>query len=154
MTEVQTCALPIFTRPLGERLHTGVTITGITRHERGVTVACADRAPMEFDEIVLACHGDQVLPLLDDVAGRDVVPLLTRLGDHLGGLDRFVSDQASTLDPTDVAALRDAPEPVAVAAVRAWLRAGNGPEQHPPDAATIGRVLEVARGAQIGRAHV
>lgn len=66
--------IPKLTRPLGERLHTGVTITGITRHERGVTVACADRAPMEFDEIVLACHGDQVLPLLADPSDteRDV----------------------------------------------------------------------------------
>ena len=90
----------------------------------------------------------ELLPLLDDIAGRDTVPLLTRLGDHLGRLDRHVTAEASALDPTDVAALRMAPLAVASAALRGWLRSGNGPEQHPPDTATVERVLDVVRGAR------
>jgi tRNA(Ile)-lysidine synthase len=90
----------------------------------------------------------ELLPLLDDIAGRDTVPLLTRLGDLVGQLDRHVTAEAALLDPTDVAALRDAPQPVAAAAVRAWLRQGNGPERYPPDAATVERVLDVVRGAR------
>lgn len=88
----------------------------------------------------------EVLPLLAEVADRDVVPLLVRLGDHLGALDEFVAQAAAKLDPTDVAALRAVPTVVAQAALRRWLRAATDPEQHPPDAATIERVLAVVRG--------
>ena len=49
------------------------------------------------------------------------------------------------LDVTDARALRAAPPPVARVAVREWLRADH-PERHPPDAATVERVLAVARG--------
>ncbi len=88
----------------------------------------------------------EVLPLLAEVADRDVVPLLVRLGDHLGALDEFVEHAAAQLDPTDVAALRAAPTVVAQAALRRWLRAGADLERHSPDTATIERVLAVARG--------
>ncbi len=66
--------IPKLTRPLRDRLHTGISITGVTRHDRGVTIALAGRDPQEFDEVVFACHGDQVLPLLTDAtdAERDV----------------------------------------------------------------------------------
>ena len=37
--------------------------------------------------------------------------------------------------------------PLARRAVRRWLRAGD--EQHPPDAATVERVLAVARGEAV-----
>ena len=38
----------------------------MTRDERGVTLRFAgDRPAMGFDEVVFACHGDQVLPLLE-----------------------------------------------------------------------------------------
>jgi hypothetical protein len=36
---------------------------------------------------------------------------------------------------------------VLLRAVRRWLR--SGPEQHPPDAATVARVLAVARGEAV-----
>jgi len=88
----------------------------------------------------------ELLPLLADIAERDVVPLLARLGDHLGELDRFVATLAAAIDPTDVAALRAAPAPVAAEALRRWLRELGGDEQHPPDAATVARVLAVVRG--------
>lgn len=66
--------IPKLTAPLGERVQTGITIAGIRRDELGVTLRFADRPSQRFDEVVLACHGDQVLPLLDDPtdAERDV----------------------------------------------------------------------------------
>ncbi len=91
----------------------------------------------------------EVLPLLDDVAGRDVVPLLCRLAD-LAATDRdLLEDLAAALDPTDAAALGRAPAPLAARAVRRWLRP-HLPAGHPPTAAATGRVLAVARGEAIG----
>ncbi len=97
----------------------------------------------------------EVLPLLAEVAERDVVPLLVRLGDHLAALDGFVELAAANLDPTDVQALRAASPVVARAALRRWLRTGGDEEQHPPDAAAVERVLSVVRGerraTEVGR---
>ena len=41
------------------------------RSERDVTIAFRDRPSMVFDEVVFACHGDQVLPLLADPSDRE-----------------------------------------------------------------------------------
>lgn len=54
------------TKPFRERIISGVTITSVTRAEAGVTLRFADRPAGDFDEVVFACHGDQVLPLLAD----------------------------------------------------------------------------------------
>jgi hypothetical protein len=58
----------------------------------------------------------------------------------------LLDELSESIDPTDAAALREAPLPLARRAVRRWLRAGSDAEQHPPDAATVDRVLSVARG--------
>ena len=58
--------IPKLTSPLDERVVSGVNIQKILRSEEGVTILFAARAPMTFDDVVLACHGDQVLPLLAD----------------------------------------------------------------------------------------
>ena len=83
----------------------------------------------------------QLLPLLNEIAERDVVPLLARqaalLRDEADALDAH----AAAIDPTDAAALAAAPPALARRAVRAWLTT-----DHPPDAATVERVLAVARG--------
>jgi hypothetical protein len=50
------------------------------------------------------------------------------------------------IDPTDVRALTAAPTSLARRAIRNWLRCGSDAEHHPPDAATVERVLAVARG--------
>ncbi len=84
-----------------------------------------------------------VLPLLDDVADRDVVPLLNRTADHARSVADHLDVEASTIDPTDVVSLRTAPDIVASAALRRWLRAGTG---HPPTSAELGRVMAVVRG--------
>jgi tRNA(Ile)-lysidine synthase len=86
----------------------------------------------------------EVLPLLDDVAGRDVAPLLARTAALAAADTALLEALAAQLDPLDGAALAAAPEPLARRAVRAWLTAEDPP--YPPSAATVERVLEVARG--------
>jgi len=83
----------------------------------------------------------EVLPLLDDVADRDVAPLLARTASLLEDDDALLDTLASAIDPTDAAALAVAPLPLARRAVRQWLTEG-----YPPDLATVERVLAVARG--------
>lgn len=87
----------------------------------------------------------EVLPLLADVAGRDPVPVLTRQADVFASVSDHLRSEAASLDVTDALALRDAAPAVARVAVREWLRR-DVPELHPPDAATVERVLSVARG--------
>jgi tRNA(Ile)-lysidine synthase len=82
----------------------------------------------------------EVLPLLADVAGRDLVPVLTRQAALLRDEAALLDELADTLDPTDARALAAAPAALARRAVRRWLGG-----DHPPDAATVERVLAVAR---------
>ena len=87
----------------------------------------------------------EILPLLNDVAQRDVVPLLVRAG-QIAEKDADLLDQlAGEIDVTDAAALAAAPLALSRRAIRAWLREG-----HPPDLASVERVLEVARGESLG----
>ncbi len=90
----------------------------------------------------------EVLPLLDDVAERDVVAVLARQADLLAAEDDLLDRLASALDPTDARALRAAEPALARRAVRAWLRAGTG-AAHPVDAATVERVLSVAANGAV-----
>ena len=67
--------IPKLTAPLGNRMHLAASIEGIGRDDTGVTIRFAEGRPdLRFDDVVLACHGDQVLPLLDDATEteRDV----------------------------------------------------------------------------------
>lgn len=89
----------------------------------------------------------ELLPLLDAIAERDVASVLARQADLLGADADLLDELSSTLDPTDARALAAAPEALSRRAVRAWLR--TGAEQHPPDAATVERVLSVARGEAV-----
>ena len=86
----------------------------------------------------------EVLPLLDDVAGRDVAPLLVRQARAFADDADLLDELAAALDPTDARALAAAPVALARRSVRAWLRAAG--EGLPPDAASVERVLAVARG--------
>jgi tRNA(Ile)-lysidine synthase len=83
----------------------------------------------------------ELLPLLDELAERDVAALLARQADMLRDDAALLDQLAAALDPTDAHALAAAPPPLARRAVRAWLRDG-----HPPAAAAVERVLAVARG--------
>ena len=84
---------------------------------------------------------NEVIPLLNEIAERDVVPLLTRAG-QLAETDRDLLDElAQVVDPTDAASLTEAPLALARRAIRTWLR-----NEHPPQLAAVERVLAVARG--------
>jgi tRNA(Ile)-lysidine synthase len=93
----------------------------------------------------------ELIPLLDAVAERDVVPILARQADLLRDDAVLLDELASDLDPTDAKTLAAMPESLARRSVRAWLRASGpgGPEHHPPDAAAVARVLTVARGEAV-----
>jgi tRNA(Ile)-lysidine synthase len=84
----------------------------------------------------------EVLPLLDDVAQRDVVPLLVRTADLLRADEALLSRLSIDVDPTDAKALAAAEPALARRAVRRWLTVAG----YPPDAAAVERVLAVARG--------
>ncbi len=95
----------------------------------------------------------EVLPLLAAVASRDPVPLLVRTAEVAAGDADLLDQLAAGLDPADARALAGAPPPLAARAVRRWLAGdGSGPggaERHPPDRATVDRVLAVAAGRAV-----
>lgn len=63
--------IPRLTASLSNTVHTGVGINSVRRGEWGVTISFHDRPAKVYDEIVFACHGDQVLPLLADPSERE-----------------------------------------------------------------------------------
>jgi predicted NAD/FAD-binding protein len=68
--------IPQLIAPLRADVHTGAEILSVRRCESGgVAIAFANRPSERVDEVVFACHGDQVLPLLVDAtdAERDVL---------------------------------------------------------------------------------
>jgi tRNA(Ile)-lysidine synthase len=83
----------------------------------------------------------ELAPLLDAIAGRDVAAVLVRQAALLRDEAELLDALAAALDPTDARALAAAPRPLARRAIRRWLDDG----RHPPDAATVERVLAVAR---------
>lgn len=52
------------TAPYGDRIHTSTLISGVRRSADGVTLEFRDGPPRSFDQVVFACHGNQILPLL------------------------------------------------------------------------------------------
>ena len=93
----------------------------------------------------------EVLPLLRDVAGRDVVDLLARTA-ALARVDTtFLNDAAAALEVSDAKALAVAPPALARRAVRQWcIVQQDHNERYAPDLATVERVLAVARGEASG----
>lgn len=86
----------------------------------------------------------ELLPLIDSIAERDMVPLIARTAELLGDDDRLLDELATTIDPTDARALAAAPVALARRAIRSWLSV----DGYPPDTAAVTRVLEVATGAR------
>ena len=104
----------------------------------------------------------EVLPLLSEMAGRDLVPVLARSASVLRA-DAELLDLLSLeaiADPTEVAALRDAPRALANRRLRSLVREIQ-PEGHPPSIAELDRLwdvvehraraTELAGGLRIGR---
>lgn len=94
----------------------------------------------------------ELIELLDDVAGRDVVPILARqaslLFDERTWLDALsTDDHAVTLEDADCRELRTWPR----ARLRRWLRvqlraADHGDGTHPPSADEVERAIAVVDG--------
>jgi len=123
-------------------------ILGLRRRETSLLCASEGLEPLDdpsnFDPAYRRNRvRHEVLPLLEAVAQRDVVPVLARqaalLRDEAVVLDRL----AGAVDPTDARSLAEASPALARRAVRHWLTEG---VDYPPDAATVERVLAVARG--------
>ena len=83
---------------------------------------------------------NELLPLLDAIAGRDVVPLLNRQSDLTADLVDAIDILAAGVDPTDAKAVAGAHPAVARWALRTWIRTETASE-HPVDAAALERVL-------------
>ncbi|MEK7292945.1 MAG: tRNA lysidine(34) synthetase TilS [Actinomycetota bacterium] len=83
----------------------------------------------------------ELLPLLDELAKRDIAALLARQADILRSDSDLLDELATHLDPTDARQLVAAPVALARRAIRAWIAS-----PYPPDAATVERVLTVASG--------
>lgn len=83
----------------------------------------------------------ELLPLLNELAKRDVTALLARQADILRSDSDLLDELAGHLDPTDARGLIAAPIALARRAIRGWIAA-----PYPPDAATVERVLAVASG--------
>lgn len=88
----------------------------------------------------------ELLPLFADISSRDPVPLLARTAALLADDACLLQALAGELDPTDTRALRSSPRPLAMRALRQWLRAFQGPEQHPPSSSDLDRVWAVVTG--------
>jgi len=84
-----------------------------------------------------------LLPLLCDIAERDLVPILVRQAELFRSGGKFISEEARKIDPTDTRSLAEAPKIISREAIRNWIWETRG-DDHPPDLATIDRVLDVA----------
>jgi len=86
----------------------------------------------------------EVLPLLDDVAARDVAAVVARQAALLRDDADLLDELSAAIDPTDARALAAAPLPLARRAIRRWLAA-----PYPPAADAVTRVLAVAGGEAV-----
>jgi tRNA(Ile)-lysidine synthase len=87
----------------------------------------------------------ELLPLAEQIAGRDLTPILTRTAGLLRDDGALLDQLAEALDATDALAVAAAPAPIARRALRRWLTVAG----YAPDAASIERVIAVARGEAV-----
>lgn len=121
-------------------------LLGLRRHE--TQLLCAELGlqplddPMNNDDRFQRVRvRKEVLPLLGNIAQRDIVDVLVRQSAVLRDDDDLLEELAAMIDVVDAKALSAAPLALARRAVRQWLA-----NPTPPDAATVERVLAVARG--------
>jgi tRNA(Ile)-lysidine synthase len=84
----------------------------------------------------------EVIPLLSDVAQRDVVPLLVRTASVLRDDQALLDDVVRSIDLTDARVLATAEPALARRALRALI----SEDGYPPDLATLNRAMEVVHG--------
>lgn len=88
---------------------------------------------------------NELIPLMNDIARRDVTALVARETRLIADDEDFLVELSGAIDVCDALQLASAPLPLARRAVRRWLA-----NPYPPDAATVDRVLDVARGIHPG----
>lgn len=86
----------------------------------------------------------ELIPLMNAISQRDVAAILDRQADLFREDSILLDDLAKTIDVTSAKDLAAAPIALARRAIRQWLT-----DVYPPDAATVERVLEVARGTTL-----
>jgi tRNA(Ile)-lysidine synthase len=84
----------------------------------------------------------ELVPLVNEIAGRDVVPIVARTADLLRDDSDHLNRLAEQIDPADARAVAAAPIVLARRAIRRWLADGG----YPPDAASVDRVVALAHG--------
>ena len=94
----------------------------------------------------------EVVPLLGEIADRDVVPLLARTADLQREIVALLDELAEGIDATDAAVLRTLPVGLARHVLRTWWRFETASGYAPP-ASAIERMLSVANGT-VARAEV
>lgn len=87
----------------------------------------------------------ELVPLLDHIAERDVVPIIARQADHLREVAEWLVSLADSVDVSEVSALIDSPLPVTRVALRRFIQEQTGAD-HPPRADTLARSLDVVYG--------
>ena len=132
------------------RDHVARPLLGLRRHETrdlcsALRFEVVDDPMNEDPAFARVALRRRVLPLLEEIAGRDLVPVLARQADVLREESDYLDDLARSLWPgergpsaRELAALHPV---LARRAIRVWL----GPP--PPSRAEVARVLEVARGS-------
>ena len=86
------------------------------------------------------------MPLLDDIAERDVVPVVARQADHLREVAEWLGVVGrSPSTPATCRTLTDSPPPVARVVLRRFIQEETGAD-HPPSADTVARSLDVVHG--------
>lgn len=88
----------------------------------------------------------ELLPLLNSIAQRDVAEVIARQAGFVREDDDLLQELAGVIDPTDARSLAAAHPSLAKRAIRMWLHDHLDEEKHPPGAASIERILGVARG--------
>lgn len=90
----------------------------------------------------------RLLPELNGVAGRDLVPVLARLAGLVGDDVRYLDELAVAAipDPRDVASLRASPLALRRRRLRDLARRDDGDGSHPPSAAEVERMEAVVMG--------
>ena len=108
--------------------------------------------PMNEDPAFLRTRiRHRLMPVLDEVAQRDVAAVLARSAEVIAADVAILDALADEIDPTDARALRVAPEALARRSLRRWMtEAGIDTDRHPPTLATIDRAMAVVRGEAIG----
>lgn len=133
-------------------------LLNLRRHETQALCDSLDLAPVQDPSNLDPVHRrnrvrHELLPLLCDIADRDVVPIIARGAGLMGPVRDLLDELASAIDPTDAKAVAEAPEPLAQMALRRWIQHETNSE-HPPDAAATERAMAVvrneARSTEIG----